>query len=956
MGSCGRLQMRRELDSEAVERKWIERWAKADLSTAQRGNPTDPKFFLHFAYPGISGYLHVGHMRGFTYSDVFCRFHRMTGHRVLFPAGFHASGIPSVGLARRVERGDPATLEYLTNNGCPPDVLPKLKDPLEVVRYFSQVYADDYWKRFGFLIDWRTLCTTIDPGYQRFIQWQFKRLHDRNLLIQKPHYAPFCPLDGAVAVDQSETDISKGGNAEVVEYTILKFRTPQGWVLPCATLRPETVYGVTNLWLKPDGVYVRLQVGDETWVLSDVAAAKLAGLMDGVEAPVDDNGRTKLPIVTTAELLASTAANPFTGAKLPILPASFVDPGRATGVVMSVPAHAPYDWQALHEVRPDIAPIVIIRHPKVQGVPAEQAVKRHRVTSQTQKAELDAATEELYSEEFHGGELLPNTNRLSGLKVSVAKEEIKAILQQLGQYVTLQDFSEDVVCRCGRQVFVRKIPDQWFIKYSDEALTAESKQHAASMRVFPDDYMRDLPQVLDWFGDRACIRRGSWLGTEFPFKKGWIIEPIADSTFYSAYYIVSPYVNARRLKPDELTDAFFDYVFHGRGTAQSPTWDEVRKDFDYWYPVDINLGGKEHKTVHFPVYVMNHVALAQPNDRPRGIFVNWWVTQKAGAKISKSKGGAEPIPGAAAKYSVDGMRLYYCNVSSAHVDIEWDAEIVLRYRGHIERFHQFAHDLLEEPESDSAPGLDAWLDASWAQRWSRARTAFENFDLRGATSQVYYEFYNDLQWFRRRGGRRSKRAMEILRQWVASLTPVTPFLAEELWEALGGRGLASVAQLPPKTISADGVALQGEGLVRQVLDDVGTILRVTKKTPSKIYVYTAPQWKRTVATKVRAAIKEGRRDIGSLIKESLADPQLKPFAKDLPNFIQKALKDAQERPLAEGERIDLDEYTVLRDARPFLGETLNVPVEVYRADDLAAPDPANKRGVASPLKPALYIE
>src|ERR1041384_7634515 len=123
--------MRREFESEAVERKWIERWSKADLSTAQRGKPGEPKFFLHFAYPGISGYLHVGHMRGFTYSDVFCRFRRMTGHRVLFPAGFHASGIPSVGLARRVERGDPGTLEYLRNNGCPPAEIPKPTDPPE---------------------------------------------------------------------------------------------------------------------------------------------------------------------------------------------------------------------------------------------------------------------------------------------------------------------------------------------------------------------------------------------------------------------------------------------------------------------------------------------------------------------------------------------------------------------------------------------------------------------------------------------------------------------------------------------------------------------------------------------------------------------------------------------------------------------------------------------------------
>lgn len=942
--------MRRELDFSAAERKWIDKWAKAELSFALRGRPADPKFFLHFAYPGISGYLHVGHMRGFTYSDVFCRFHRQTGHRVLFPAGFHASGIPSVGLARRVERGDPATLEYLRTNGCPEDVIPRLKDPLEVVRYFSRIYADEYWKRFGFLIDWRTLCTTIDPGYQRFIQWQFRRLQDRHLLIQKPHFAPFCPLDGAVAVDASETDISRGGSAEAVEFTIVKFVLPDGAVLPCATLRPETTYGVTNLWLHPDAEYRRVRVGSETWILSDAAAHKMAGQRADVGP---ENSWAK---VAAKDLIGRQASNPLGQGSVPILAATFVDPRRATGVVMSVPGHAPYDWQALREVRPDLAAPVIIRNPKAEGVPAEAAVRKHGAASLADKAALDAATEEVYANEFHAGEMLPNTGPLAGLRVSVAKDKVKDLLYPGRAPDVIQDFNGEVVCRCGRDVVIRSIPDQWFIHYSDAALTRESQEHAETMRVFPEEYERDLPRVLDWFGDRACIRRGSWLGTEFPFKKGWIIEPISDSTLYSAYYLVSPYVNAQRLQPAELTDEFFDYVYLGRGEPQSRVWEEVRRDFDYWYPVDINLGGKEHKTVHFPPYVMNHVALFPPGRRPKGIFVNWWVTQEAGGKISKSKGGAEPIPGAAQKYGVDGMRLYYCNVASAHVDIEWDPDTVLKYRAHVERLHQFVHDLLEEPAAESPPGLDEWLSAAWATRLARVREAFEGFDLRAATNQAYYDFYNDFVWFRRRGGRRAPDTLRVVKEWIAALAPVTPFLAEELWEAAKGEGFASNAQLPAARAPGDGSVLAREDLVRQVLDDVGTILRVTKKTPRRIYVYTAPEWKRQVLANVRAALRAGERDVGALIKAQLAEPSLKPYARDLPAFVQRAVKEAQERAGNDGEAPAPDEFAAVSAAKAFLAQAFGVPVEVFRADDASAPDPSGKRGAASPLKPALFIE
>ncbi|MDG6220359.1 MAG: class I tRNA ligase family protein, partial [Candidatus Thermoplasmatota archaeon] len=102
-----------------VEEKWQRRWAEAKLGEAEPCQK--PKFFLIFAYPGVSGYLHVGHMRGFTYSDVICRYKRMRGFNVLFPVGSHATGNVSVTFAKKVRDGDPAWLQYLRDNGCPED-------------------------------------------------------------------------------------------------------------------------------------------------------------------------------------------------------------------------------------------------------------------------------------------------------------------------------------------------------------------------------------------------------------------------------------------------------------------------------------------------------------------------------------------------------------------------------------------------------------------------------------------------------------------------------------------------------------------------------------------------------------------------------------------------------------------------------------------------------------------
>jgi len=269
-------------DYQQIEQKWQKKWYEEKIYEANKQNKD--KFFIHFAYPGVSGYLHVGHMRGFTYCDIIARFKRMKGFDVLYPAGFHASGIPSVGFAKKVERKDPVTIKALEEYGLSDDFIKKLTDPQKVVDYFSEVYVEDYWKKFGFLIDYTRVMSTISDGYKKFIQWQFYKLKEKNLLVTKPHFAPFCPNCGPVAVDKSETDISKGGSAEIMEFTAIKFKMADGTILPAATLRPETIFGVTNMWINPNVNYFKAKVKDETWILSEQALEKLSYQLDDVKA------------------------------------------------------------------------------------------------------------------------------------------------------------------------------------------------------------------------------------------------------------------------------------------------------------------------------------------------------------------------------------------------------------------------------------------------------------------------------------------------------------------------------------------------------------------------------------------------------------------------------------------------------------------------------------------------
>lgn len=976
LGGIDRRVNMPQLDSYAVEQKWQDKWFADDIFSAERVDGK-PKFFLVFAYPGISGYLHVGHMRGFTYADVICRYERMKGKQVLFPAGFHASGLPAVGLSKRVAREDPNTIKYLQNNGTPDDVIKTFSEPMNVVNYFKDIYTEDYWKKFGFTIDYSRAMTTITPGYKNFIQWQFHQLKKQDLLTHKPHYAPFCPGCGPIAVDASQTDVSQGGNAQINEFTMLKFRDESGLIYPAATLRPETIFGVTNMFLHPDVEYVVAELKGEEYLLSPEAFQKLKFQKE--------EEITQKRTIKGRELIGGTLTVPVTGTKVPILPGTFVDPNVATGVVMSVPAHAPFDWAALLDIwrdaekleaeyglsaqmLKDIQIISLIKTSKSDSDnPAKDICDEMKITTQAQAEELEEATGVIYKNEFHSGVLKDNCGKYSGLRVSEIKDTLRVDFLNEGIADVFFEFSEPVVCRCDTPVVIKRIPKQWFIRYSDRGLTNRAQDHAMTMKIIPKEYYNDMPNVLEWFSDRACIRQGSWLGTEFPFEENWIIEPISDSTLYPTYYTVSKYVNDGSLAPEDLTNEFFDYVFLSEGDAsqfgdKQELVETVRKDFDYWYPLDINLGGKEHKTVHFPVFVMNHVAILPGTKWPRGIFVNWWVTMSKGEKIAKSKGGAEPIPEAIQKYGVDAMRLYYCHIGSPDLDIEWEQKTVTNYKKQIHRVWDLVTGVLETKEGTENPDMDNWLQQQFQTRVANVAKALMTYDLRHASNEIYYGMTSDMAWYSKRGGCNPEILNKCCREWIRLMAPFTPHVAEELWEMAGGDGYVSLVEFPEPKELEDKSALYKEEFLQSTLEDARQILNIVKDTPKGMYFYTSPEWKRNVSEKLiemkKADMESKKLNVGPVIKELMADEQMRKFGKIIPKFVnQQAMTIAimSEKELAKAS-FTFDETSYLADAKEFFEKELGCKVETYSADSDDKVDPNNKSSQAKPLRPAIYVE
>lgn len=949
------------LSHKEITEKWQKRWEEARLGEVERDH-TKKKFFMIWAYATVSGFQHTGHMRGYSYTDAICRYKRMNGYNVMLPAGGHATGNGAIAKSQKIKQKDDKWIDEFKSRGLSDEEIEKISDPESFVEYFAKTYVQDY-KQFGFLGDWRRFILTTTPDYKKFIEWQFHKLHDKHLLVQKPYFATACENCGPVSVDPSEMDLSKGGNAEVNEYTLIKLRFEEQYqFIVCATLRPETMYGQTNIWIDPEMTYSKIKVKNETWILSPEAAQKIKYQKDDVETIGSIKGK---------DMLGKYCFAPKVDREVIILPSKFCDSDIGTGIVTSVPSDAPHDWMGLHDLQKSgeecekynidyetikkIKPIPIIKTPGFGDYPAIEICEKLGIKNQNDP-KLEDAKKEIYKLGFNFGVMNENCGPYAGQKVTVVKEAVKEDLIFSGNADIMQDLSEEVLCRCGGKVVIKKVDGQWFIKYSDEHLTNQTKKHAVTMNIVPQNYYDNIEETLDWFKDRPCARQGRWLGTTFPFDKSYIIEAISDSTLYPIYYLVSKYANEGLLTENNLTLEFFDYVFLGIGDlvdvsaktkVSKSLLKQIREDVEYWCPLDINLGGKEHRRVHFPPFIMNHVAILPKHYWPKGIFVNEWVMQAKNQKLSKSKGGAQPIPDVSENYSVDGMRLYYANIASPFVDIYFNEEDILMYKQRLERIYYFFKELAEVKSSKKG-SVDKILISKANRRIGQVNEFMASFDFKKVTDVIYVELFRDLQNYRKMGGENEHTIREVLKILARMMTPFTPHIAEECWEILEKNTLVSAESWPESDESKiDLEAELSEELLQNILGDIREVQKLAKiDAPKKVTLFISEQWKYKFYALLEKQF-EKTKDFKTIMEEVIKHEDLKIMSKEITKLIPLLIK----KGLPEFMKSQEKEHGCILEQLNIIREEIGCDVEIVRAQDSKELKAKN----ASPSKPAIIL-
>ncbi len=788
-----------DYDSQQIEAKWQKVWDEQGAFHANDGDASRPKYYLLEMLPYPSGTLHMGHMRNYTIGDAVARYKRMCGFNVLHPMGWDAFGLPAENAAIK--------------NGTHP------RDWTNVnIQEFRRVL-----KRFGFSYDWRREISTCEPEYYRWNQWFFLRMLEKGIAYRKKSKVNWCPecltvlaneqvIDGfcwrheTTQVEQKELDqwffrITKYSDELLNDMSQLA----SGW--------PERVLVMQKNWIgKSKGTRVRFDVAgisetslevfttrvDTIYGASAIVVAaghpQLGKLLDGV--PGRSAMEAQLKAMRQKSMRAADIAiaekegfftgrfaqNPFSGEQVPIWVANFVLAEYGTGAVMCVPAHDQRDYEFAGKYG---LPVKIVIQP-MQGPP----LRPDRMS-------------EAYTE--HGR--LANSGSYSGLTTDQAIERMTADAaeKKFGAGETtyrLKDWGVSRQRYWGTPIPVIYCEKDGMVPVPDDQLPVRLPEQLA-IATAGQSPLASVPE----FVNTKCPKCGGPARRETD-----TMDTFVDSSWY-----------------------FYRYTDPRNDRAPYDP-----KKVGYWFPIDQYVGGITHAILHllysrFFCKVMRDLGLVK-HDEPIARLFTQGMVQKGGVAMSKSRGNVVGAIDMADKYGCDTGRMYTLFAAPPEKDLEWSEQGIegssrflnRLYRlieKHAERLRAVSVDWNSPTDMAQATAKEKILVRRAHQTLKRVTNDFEvrwHFNTSIAlVMELVNEFHAQEPLDQDASPAILKRVLSLT---VLMLSPMTPHIAEEMWEMLGNSGTISRQKWPQYR----------EDLTRE--DQIEIIIQINGRLRSKMLV------------------------------------------------------------------------------------------------------------------------
>jgi leucyl-tRNA synthetase len=436
-----------------------------------------------------------------------------------------------------------------------------------------------------------------------------------------------------------------------------------------------------------------------------------------------------------------------------------------------------------------------------------------------------------------------------------------------------------------------------------------------------------------------------------------------------AYYTIVHLINANKLKPEQLTPEFFDYVFLGTGTPakvskttgiDAEVLKTIQSEFRYWYPNDQRHTNPAHIPNHLSFALFHHVAIFPEKYWIPRISISEYLVM-AGGKMSKSKGSVIPLVEVPKKYGADVFRVYAMAAAEPASLMEWHERDVTAMIGRTRQFK----DIMSKYSKKTPKIFTKKDNPSMATRWIVSRvntmaqtctTLIDGFRLRDYAIIATSEMIRTVNQYLNRPGvpkdERDATMAYVCDIWVRLATPLMPHMCEEIWSKMDREGYISTTDWPkPNKKLIDQEVETANEVVESTIRDIREIMKLMKgKKPKKVHIYVAPEW----MFKAMNSIRESSLPmiVGDIMKHLMSNEDFRKHGKQVKGIVDRI---AKENGLWDHSSSSKNEMAALNDSVDHLKSELGIEVIIHSSTKPDY-DPQNKARFALPGRVSLFLE
>lgn len=284
-----------------------------------------------------------------------------------------------------------------------------------------------------------------------------------------------------------------------------------------ATLRPETMYGQTNCWVRPDMQYIAFKTTkNEVFVCT----ARSARNMSYQGFTVEEGKVDIIAKLSGQDILGLPLKSPLTThSVIYTLPMLTIKEDKGTGVVTSVPSDSPDDYAALVDLKKKqpfrekygikdemvlpYDPIPIIDVPEFGNLSAVAAYDKLKIQSQNDKEKLLEAKEMVYLKGFYDGVML--VGEFIGKKIQDVKKDLQKKLIDSSEAVIYYEPEKMIMSRSNDECVVA-LCDQWYLDYGEKTWKTLAEKSLKNINTYHDEVRKNFVGCLNWLREHACSR------------------------------------------------------------------------------------------------------------------------------------------------------------------------------------------------------------------------------------------------------------------------------------------------------------------------------------------------------------------------------------------------------------------------------------------------------------------